>query len=138
MMSCFVLRVFSSVYPIRSFRPTTNMRVFCIRKCLYLLTLYLRNTTIRRRNMASIRLKLTYLLYKVLRKLGIKTDEIYYIGGSEALPPPLTKEEEELLLEKLPKGDETARALLIERNLRLVVYIARKFENTGINIEDLI
>jgi RNA polymerase sporulation-specific sigma factor len=88
--------------------------------------------------MASIRLKLTYLLYKVLRKLGIKTDEIYYIGGSEALPPPLTKEEEEMLLEKLPKGDETARALLIERNLRLVVYIARKFENTGINIEDLI
>ncbi|GAA3323156.1 hypothetical protein GCM10020331_045890 [Ectobacillus funiculus] len=53
--------------------------------------------------MASIRLKLTYLLYKVLRKLGIKTDEIYYIGGSEALPPPLTKEEEEMLLEKLPK-----------------------------------
>lgn len=71
-------------------------------------------------------------------KLGIKTDEIYYIGGSEALPPPLTKEEEEILLKKLPKGDETARSLLIERNLRLVVYIARKFENTGINIEDLI
>lgn len=71
-------------------------------------------------------------------KIGIKTDEIYYIGGSEALPPPLTKEEEEILLKKLPKGDETARSLLIERNLRLVVYIARKFENTGINIEDLI
>lgn len=71
-------------------------------------------------------------------KLGIKTDEIYYIGGSEALPPPLTKEEEEILLKKLPNGDETARSLLIERNLRLVVYIARKFENTGINIEDLI
>ncbi|TKI91799.1 RNA polymerase sporulation sigma factor SigE, partial [Bacillus wiedmannii] len=68
----------------------------------------------------------------------IKTDEIYYIGGSEALPPPLTKEEEEVLLNKLPKGDQAARSLLIERNLRLVVYIARKFENTGINIEDLI
>jgi RNA polymerase sporulation-specific sigma factor len=79
-----------------------------------------------------------YVWYKLLKKLGLKADEIYYIGGSEALPPPLTKEEEELLLKKLPSGDETARSLLIERNLRLVVYIARKFENTGINIEDLI
>lgn len=71
-------------------------------------------------------------------KLGLKSDEIYYIGGSEALPPPLSKDEEQELLVKLPKGDQTARAILIERNLRLVVYIARKFENTGINIEDLI
>lgn len=86
----------------------------------------------------NFRIKLSYFWYKVLVKLGIKTDEIYYIGGSEALPPPLTKEEEEILLEKLPKGDMAARSLLIERNLRLVVYIARKFENTGINIEDLI
>ncbi|MCM3736933.1 RNA polymerase sporulation sigma factor SigE [Bacillus cytotoxicus] len=86
----------------------------------------------------KLKFRLTYLWYKLLLKLGIKTDEIYYIGGSEALPPPLTKEEEEILLKKLPKGDETARSLLIERNLRLVVYIARKFENTGINIEDLI
>ena len=75
---------------------------------------------------------------KLLIKLGLKSDEIYYIGGSEALPPPLSKEEEEVLLEKLPKGDKAARSILIERNLRLVVYIARKFENTGINIEDLI
>src|SRR4030095_8574337 len=59
-------------------------------------------------------------------------------GGSEALPPPLTREEEEYLLEKLPTGDTAIRAMLIERNLRLVVYIARKFENTGIHIEDLI
>lgn len=86
----------------------------------------------------KLKFRLTYLWYKLLLKLGIKTDEIYYIGGSEALPPPLTKEEEEILLKKLPSGDETARSLLIERNLRLVVYIARKFENTGINIEDLI
>ncbi|ENQ3104608.1 RNA polymerase, sigma 29 subunit, SigE [Bacillus sp. 491mf] len=86
----------------------------------------------------KLKFRLTYLWYKLLLKLGIKTDEIYYIGGSEALPPPLTKEEEEILLKKLPNGDETARSLLIERNLRLVVYIARKFENTGINIEDLI
>ncbi|GMB08542.1 RNA polymerase sigma-29 (SigE) subunit [Thermolongibacillus altinsuensis] len=88
--------------------------------------------------MKTLKLRLIYMWYKLLAKLGIKADEIYYIGGSEALPPPLTKEEEELLLQKLPKGDETARSLLIERNLRLVVYIARKFENTGINIEDLI
>ncbi|MEH7456821.1 RNA polymerase sporulation sigma factor SigE [Bacillus pseudomycoides] len=88
--------------------------------------------------MAKLKFYLVYLWYKVLLKLGIKTDEIYYIGGSEALPPPLTKEEEEVLLNKLPKGDQAARSLLIERNLRLVVYIARKFENTGINIEDLI
>ncbi|MCY9393894.1 sigma-70 family RNA polymerase sigma factor, partial [Bacillus haynesii] len=55
-----------------------------------------------------------------------------------ALPPPLSKDEEQVLLHKLPDGDQAARAILIERNLRLVVYIARKFENTGINIEDLI
>ena len=82
--------------------------------------------------------KLTYYWYKLRIKLGLKTDEIYYIGGSEALPPPLTKEEEEVLIHKLPNGDQAARTILIERNLRLVVYIARKFENTGINIEDLI
>lgn len=71
-------------------------------------------------------------------RLGMKADEIYYIGGSEALPPPLSKEEEAVLLKKLPSGDKAVRSMLIERNLRLVVYIARKFENTGINIEDLI
>ncbi|QDI93001.1 RNA polymerase sporulation sigma factor SigE [Salicibibacter halophilus] len=76
--------------------------------------------------------------YKILAFFGIKSDSIYYIGGSEALPPPLSKEEEAELLAKLPDGDEEVRGILIERNLRLVVYIARKFENTGINIEDLI
>ncbi|EJY55808.1 sporulation sigma factor SigE [Alicyclobacillus hesperidum URH17-3-68] len=65
-------------------------------------------------------------------------DEVYYVGGSEALPPPLTREEEQYLLERLPSGDESVRSMLIERNLRLVVYIARKFENTGIHIEDLV
>ncbi|MFC7372088.1 RNA polymerase sporulation sigma factor SigE [Fictibacillus iocasae] len=84
------------------------------------------------------RLKLSLLWYKLLFKLGLKSDEIYYIGGNEALPPPLSKEEEALLLEKLPSGDKATKSMLIERNLRLVVYIARKFENTGINIEDLI
>ncbi|HET7657149.1 MAG TPA: RNA polymerase sporulation sigma factor SigE [Bacillales bacterium] len=88
--------------------------------------------------MKLFKFRLTYWWYKILFRLGIKAEEIYYIGGSEALPPPLSKEEESHLLEKLPKGDKAARSILIERNLRLVVYIARKFENTGINIEDLI
>ncbi|MCR8656009.1 RNA polymerase sporulation sigma factor SigE [Paenibacillus endoradicis] len=76
--------------------------------------------------------------YRLMLKLGLKDEMIYYIGGSEALPPPLTREEEEYLLLKLPSGDGSIRTILIERNLRLVVYIARKFENTGINIEDLV
>ncbi len=74
----------------------------------------------------------------LLIKIGIKKDEIYYIGGKTVLPAPLEKDEERDLLERLPTGDKAARATLIEHNLRLVVYIARKFENTGINIEDLI
>ena len=63
---------------------------------------------------------------------------IYYIGGSQTLPPPLEQNEEEEVLNKLSKGDESVRKILVERNLRLVVYIAKKFENTGIGIEDLI
>lgn len=64
--------------------------------------------------------------------------EVYYIGGSEALPPPLSSEEEKELVDQLRDGNEEVKAVLIERNLRLVVYIARKFENTGISVEDLI
>lgn len=63
---------------------------------------------------------------------------IYYVGSSEALPPPLNSDEEGVLLELLELGDHSIRDILIERNLRLVVYIARKFENTGIGIEDLV
>ena len=63
---------------------------------------------------------------------------IYYVGSSEALPAPLNSEEESALLERLESGDDSIRDILIERNLRLVVYIARKFENTGIGIEDLV
>lgn len=85
-----------------------------------------------------LRLKLTLLWVRLLIALKIKPEEIYYIGGSEALPPPLSKEEEEYLLQRLPQGDKAVKSMLIERNLRLVVYIARKFENTGIYIEDLI
>lgn len=88
--------------------------------------------------MEKMKLKFRVWWYKLLVKLGFKPKEIYYIGGSEALPPPLSKEEEGELLVLLTKGDSSARSVLIERNLRLVVYIARKFENTGINIEDLI
>ena len=64
--------------------------------------------------------------------------DIHYIGGSVALPPPLTKEEEEKLIETFKNDPAKVRSELIERNLRLVVYISKKFENTGINIEDLI
>ncbi|MCL2372137.1 MAG: RNA polymerase sporulation sigma factor SigE [Defluviitaleaceae bacterium] len=68
-----------------------------------------------------------------------KEDSVYYIGGSEALPAPLGTDEEARFLAKLGTDDDAqAKATLIERNLRLVVYIARKFENTGINVEDLI
>ena len=64
--------------------------------------------------------------------------KVMYIGGSDILPPPLPAAEEQQLLAQAANGDEAARQRLIERNLRLVVYIARRFENTGINIEDLI
>jgi RNA polymerase sporulation-specific sigma factor len=74
-----------------------------------------------------------------LRKLGIEPGmPIHYIGGSEALPPPLSNDEESFLLNKLEQSDFGVKKILIERNLRLVVYIARKFENTGIGVEDLI
>ena len=69
----------------------------------------------------------------------VRRDSVLYIGGSDTLPPPLTKEEERALMETMDKENEQLiRSTLIERNLRLVVYIARKFENTGIGIEDLI
>lgn len=82
--------------------------------------------------------KIRELLFKLLAKLGITKERVYYIGSKTALPAPLDQEEEKRLIELLPTGDEEARARLIEHNLRLVVYIARKFENTGIHIEDLI
>lgn len=65
-------------------------------------------------------------------------DSVLYIGGSDILPPPLSPAEEQELLQDMAQGDETAKSRLIERNLRLVVYIAKRFENTGVNIEDLI
>jgi len=82
--------------------------------------------------------KIKVLLNRILVKFKIFARKIYYIGGNDALPPPLSKEEEDDLVARLVAGDESVRSILIERNLRLVVYIARKFENTGVNVEDLI
>ena len=76
--------------------------------------------------------KLTCLLQK------LQVSELHYIGGPDPLPPPLTAEEELRLVSRLAEDDGAIRATLIERNLRLVVFIARKFENTGVQLEDLI
>ena len=78
------------------------------------------------------------LYIKYMGEDGIENFPIYYIGGSQTLPPPLSPQEEEELLKKLSENDQTVRQTLVERNLRLVVYIAKKFENTGVGIEDLI
>ena len=78
------------------------------------------------------------LYSKYFNKEEIETDSIFYIAGSQTLPPPLSTEEEDEMLERLSKKDEEAKKILVERNLRLVVYISKKFENTGIGIEDLI
>lgn len=72
------------------------------------------------------------------RQLSPADSEVFYIGGSDVLPPPLDKAEEDSAVARMESGDEGAKKLLIEHNLRLVVYIARRFENTGINLEDLI
>ena len=78
-------------------------------------------------------------LRKLLNLLGlIREQDIFYIGGSDILPPPLKGVQEQAALEALERGDEAAKQTLVEHNLRLVVYIARRFESTGINIEDLI
>lgn len=78
-------------------------------------------------------------LFQLLEKLGFfGQNTLYYIGGADILPPPLKGSDEQSALLRLEEGDESAKQLLIERNLRLVVFIARRFENTGINLEDLI
>ena len=80
------------------------------------------------------------LLQRLLRGIRAhsRPDKVMYIGGSDTLPQPLPRAEEAALIARLADSDPAARQTLIERNLRLVVYIARRFENTGINIEDLI
>ena len=83
--------------------------------------------------------KVKKLFVKILTVIGGNlNNELYYIGGAETLPPPLSTEEENEILEKLLNNDESVRKILVERNLRLVVYIAKKFENTSVGIEDLI
>lgn len=79
-----------------------------------------------------------YLKYIKPRKDSGDIENIFYIAGSQTLPPPLEPKEEEEVLKRLAQKDHEARQILVERNLRLVVYIAKKFENTGIGIEDLI
>ncbi len=82
---------------------------------------------------------MTQSIWNFLSRLGIAAGNgVYYIGGSDILPPPLKGEEEQQALEQLEQGSENAKQKLIEHNLRLVVFIARRFENTGINLEDLI
>ena len=84
-------------------------------------------------------LRLYVWIQTLLAAAGLRLPgKVMYIGGSDTLPPPLTREEEGALIARLEQGDLEAKSQLIERNLRLVVYIARRFENTGINIEDLI
>ena len=75
---------------------------------------------------------------KYINKEEVEEMPIFYVGGSQTLPPPLEGKEEEEMLKLLDKGDDEARKILVERNLRLVVYIAKKFENTGVGLEDLI
>ena len=89
----------------------------------------------------AIQVKLRVKLYviKLLQILGLYSiKNVYYVGNSQALPPPLSNQEEKFLLSKLEDGDRAVKSILIERNLRLVVYIARKFDNTGIDIDDLV
>ena len=82
---------------------------------------------------------MTDRLAAFLVRIGFATAEsVHYIGGADVLPPPMKGAEEQATLEAMEKGDEGAKQRLIERNLRLVVFIARRFENTGINLEDLI
>ena len=83
-----------------------------------------------------MKVRLWHLRWLML--IGLNYGEyVYYINNSETLPPPLTIEEEGYLLKRLKTGDDTVRTMLIEHNLRLVVYIARKFENTGVSVDDL-
>lgn len=86
--------------------------------------------------MKSIKYKVKYFFYKIMLKFNL-VERIDYIGSGESLPPPLKPSEEAFYLARLKK-DESVKGILIERNLRLVVYIARKFDNTKVSIEDLI
>ena len=89
--------------------------------------------------MSNRMLRIYIKLQRLLARWGLKLPgKIMYIGGSDTRPPPLSRDEEAELIARLDQGDEAVKSQLIERNLRLVVYIARRFENTGVGIEDLI
>ena len=93
----------------------------------------------KNRSLSAFFLTLRRCLLAALRRVGLPQEAaLHYIGGSDTLPPPLPPDEERRAIERLCSGDEDAKRLLIEHNLRLVVYISRRFENTGINLEDLI
>ena len=77
-------------------------------------------------------------LKNIIMKLFVTDNQVFYINGSETLPPPLTKDEEKAIMESIMNGDESGKEKLIVHNLRLVVYIAKRFETAGANIEDLI
>ncbi len=81
---------------------------------------------------------ISVILNNLMVKFKFFVKDIYFIGGNDTLPPPLTKDEEIEVVNRLSNGDESVRTILIERNLRLVVYIAKKFENSGIMVEDLV
>ena len=90
------------------------------------------------KKLIKLKTKCISYFFRVLSKLGLlKPKGLYYLGGVNILPPPLSSKEEAELLKNL-ESDESIKTILIERNLRLVVYISRKFENTGIDVEDLI
>lgn len=91
------------------------------------------------KNLRLRALRLSLVIRELLQKSGLSpAPDVHYVGGSDTLPPPLEPEEERRAIEALSKGDEQAKKLLIEHNLRLVVYIARRFENTGVGLEDLV
>lgn len=82
--------------------------------------------------------KIMNKLKKLLKKLSLSENLLRYINGGEVLPSPFTAEEESALVAKMENGDETVKDELVEHNLRLVVYIARRFQNTGVDLDDLI
>lgn len=87
--------------------------------------------------MRRIKDRIIKAMLRLFMKFGTK-DEVYYINGPQTLPPPLSAKEESEIMAKISEGDENAREPLIVHNLRLVVYIAKKFESSGCNVEDLI
>ena len=82
-------------------------------------------------------MKLSAIIIKI-KMFFLSENDVFYINGSDTLPPPLTKAEEKIIMDKIVSGDEKAREPLIVHNLRLVVYIAKKFESPSANAEDLI